>query len=106
MKKTRYLTATVKKGNRLEINLPELEEGQDVEIILIVPNNQSLVDDNVDDNSYLCESTNLKQNIMKKSLLERRQLLEEQAEEMGKHYEQDQSWQEWVNVDLGEIHEY
>ena len=102
MKKTRYLTATVKKGNRLEINLPELQEGQNVEIILIVPDNQSLVDNN----SYLSESTNLKQNIMKKSLLERRQLLAEQAEEMQKHYEQDQSWQEWVNVDIGEIHKY
>ena len=45
MKQTHYLRTTVQKGNRIDISLPSLPEGQTIEIILIVPEtltNQSI----------------------------------------------------------------
>jgi hypothetical protein len=36
MKQTHYLTTIVQKGNRLDITLPSLPEGQTIEVILIV----------------------------------------------------------------------
>ncbi len=102
MKKTHYLTTTIKKGNRLDVHLPDLPEGQNVEIIIIVPENQTINHRNNESS----ELSNSEQNIMSKSLAERRQLMAQQASVMLEHYEQDRSWQEWVNLDLGEIYEY
>lgn len=101
MKKTHYLTTKIKKGNRLDLHLPELPEGQNVEII-IVPENQTINDNK----NNLTESDNSKENINKKSLAYRRQLMAQQAEAMEEHYQQDKSWQEWVNLDLGQLYEY
>ncbi len=42
---------------------------------------------------------------MKLPLEERRQILAEQAKVMAQHYEQDPAWREWVNFDVGEIHD-
>jgi hypothetical protein len=102
MKTTHYLTATVQKGNRLEINLPELSEGQNVEVILIVPNNKFINNSEQD----FTESANHQDNIMNKSLTERRKLMAKQAEGMQQHYEEDKSWQEWEKIDIGEIYDY
>jgi len=102
MKTTHYLTATVQQDHRLEINLPELSEGQNVEVILIV-NDNNFVDES---NKNLSKSTNNINNIMKKSLAERRQMMLEQAKVLKEHYEQDKSWQEWENIDLGSIYDY
>lgn len=102
MKKTHYLTTKIQKGNRLDLHLPELAEGQNVEIIIIVSENQTI---NGSENN-LRESKNSEQNIISKSLAERRQLMAQQAEAMQKHYEEDQSWREWVNLDLGALYEY
>lgn len=104
MKNTYYLTTTVQKGNRLDISFPELAEGQTVEVILIVSENQTQID--CESENISSEAPNIKENIMKKSLTKRRQMLAKQAEEMKEHYEQDKSWQEWVNIDLGKIYEY
>lgn len=102
MKKTHYLTTKIQKGNRLDLHIPELPEGQNVEIIIIVPENQTINDSE----KNLTSLSNSESNIMKKSLVERRQLMEQQAEAMQKYYEEDQSWREWVDLDLGEIYEY
>lgn len=105
MKKTHYLTTKIQKGNRLDLHIPELPEGQNVEIIIIVPENHPNQTINDSENN-LRQLTNSESNIIKKSLAERRQLMTQQAEAMEKYYEEDQSWQEWVNLDLGEIYEY
>lgn len=91
MKKTHYLTTTIQKGHRLDLHIPELEEGQNVEIIIIVPENETINDN----------ENNARKN---KTLATRRKLMEKQAEAMKKYYEEDQSWREWVNLDLGEIY--
>lgn len=67
-----------------------------------MPENQTINDSE----KNLTSLSNSESNIMKKSLVERRQLMEQQAEAMQKYYEEDQSWREWVNLDLGEIYEY
>ncbi len=55
---------------------------------------------------FLQERSIDRRSFMKRPLAERRQILAEQAEAMVQHYEQDTTWQEWVNFDLGEIHDY
>ncbi len=102
MKTTHYLTTKIQKGNRLDLYLPELAEGQNVEVIIIVSENQTI--NNSENN--LAQSKNSEPNMISKSLAERRQLMAQQAEAMQKYYEEDQSWREWVNLDLGEIYEY
>ncbi|MBL1210851.1 hypothetical protein [Geminocystis sp. GBBB08] len=102
MKKTHYLTTKIQKGNRLDLHIPELPEGQNVEIIIIVPENQTINDRE----NNLTQLSNSESNIIKKSLAQRRQLMEQQAEAMEKYYEEDQSWRDWVNLDLEEIYEY
>ncbi len=81
MKITHYLTATIQKGNRLEINLPALPEGENVEVILIVPENKTINDSNNDSS----ESTNSQYDVIKTSLAEHRQMLAEQAEAIQGH---------------------
>ncbi len=103
MKQTHYLTGKIQKDHRLEIILPELAEGQTVEIIVIMPQNKTQVNTG---NFSSYKSVNIRQNIMKKSLSDRRQILAEQAEKMQEHYEQEKSWQEWNNIDLDQIYHY
>ncbi len=104
MKRTHYLTKSVQKGNKLEISLPELAEGQIVEVILILPENQEEPINNV--NVCSTESSHINYNIMKLSVADRRKILAEQAEAMKDHYDKDKSWQEWINLDLDEFYEY
>jgi hypothetical protein len=86
MKQTRYITTTVKAGNRLEIDLPNLPIGQTVEVILIIPDTPQSKPQNIDRQSFL-----------KLPLAERRRILEQQAEVALPYYQQDQEWQEWVS---------
>jgi hypothetical protein len=97
MKQTRYITTTIQAGNRLEIdlpNLPNLAIGETVEVILIVPDSPPSHPTSIDRKSFL----NL-------PIAERRRILEEQAEAALPHYQEDGEWQEWVNLDLAEIHD-
>ncbi len=73
MKQTHYLTTKVQKGHRVELTLPDLIEGEIVEVILIVPEQKTSL------NNRYSDSLTRKQNIMKKTIQERRNLLEEQA---------------------------
>lgn len=90
MKSTHYLTVTVQKSNRLEIHLPQLTEGEDVEVIVILPDGENMTENN-----------EIFADMRKKSIKQRRQIMLEQAHKMQKYYEEDNSWQEWENIDLG-----
>ncbi|ACK72663.1 conserved hypothetical protein [Gloeothece citriformis PCC 7424] len=83
MKSTLYLTAKVLPGNRIEIQAPNLAEGQTVEVVILVP----------EDSSYSVEDKELsltqRQEFLKLPMAERRRILESQAEAMVSHYQQD-----------------
>jgi hypothetical protein len=91
MKRTRYIT--VKVGNHLEIDLPNLPIRQTVEVILIIPDTPQSTPQNIDRQSFL-----------KLPLAERRRILEQQAEVALPYYQQDKEWQEWVNLDIAETY--
>ena len=93
MKQTHYLTTTVQKGNRLDIILPSLKEGQTIEVILIVP--ETLPNKSID-----------RQAFQQLPLEERRRILTQQAEAMKEYYQTDQECQDWLNFDSGEIYDY
>jgi hypothetical protein len=94
MKRTHYITTTIQAGNRLEIDLPNLLIGQIVEVILIIPDTPQSESQNIDRQSFL-----------KLPLAERRRILEQQAEAALPYYQQDQDWQEWVNLDMTEAYD-
>ncbi|MUG92569.1 hypothetical protein F7734_08890 [Scytonema sp. UIC 10036] len=89
MKQTHYLTTTVQKGNRLEITLPSLPEGQTIEVILIVPS-QSMD----------------RQAFRQLPIEECRRILTEQAEAMIDYYQEDKECIDWLNFENGEIYDY
>jgi hypothetical protein len=89
MKQTRYLTATVQSGNRLEIDLPDLPIGQTVEIILIVAKSEPAAEPT---------QTLDRETFLKLPLEERRRILEQQAEASLAHYQQDSEWREWAKL--------
>jgi hypothetical protein len=89
MKQTHYITTTVQAGNRLEIELPNLPIRQTVEVILIVPDAQTPISQGIDRRSFL-----------KLPMSERRSILEQQSEAALPHYQQDQEWREWAEIDL------
>lgn len=92
MKQSCYFTTTIQAGNRLEIDLPNFPIGQTVEVIIITetPN----VDPQPIDRSAF----------LKLPIADRRRILEQQAEAALPHYQQDTEWQEWLNLDISEIH--
>lgn len=93
MKQTSYLTTTIKAGNRLEIDLPNVPIGQTVEVIIITETETPTDPQSIDRSAFL-----------KLPIADRRRILEQQAESALPHYQQDTEWQEWVNLDVGEIH--
>ena len=93
MKQTHYLTTTVQKGNRLDITLPSLTEGQTIEVIVIVPETVS------------SHSIN-RQAFLQLPKEERRRILTQQAEAMKDYYQENEEWKDWLSFDNGEIHEY
>ena len=93
MKQTHYLTTTVQKGNRLDITLPSLPEGQTIEVILIVP--ETVPSQSID-----------RQAFRELPIEERRRILSQQAEAMQDYYQEDKEWKDWLNFDNGEIYDY
>ena len=100
MKQTCYLTTTIQAGNRLEIDLPNFPIGQTVEVIIITEA------PNLDPQSIVGEASPLvnRSAFLKLPIADRRRILEQQAEAALPHYQQDTEWQEWVNLDMAEIH--
>ncbi len=94
MKQTRYITTTIKAGNRLEIDLPNVPIGQTIEIILIIPDLSESKPQAIDRRSFL-----------KLSIEERRRILAQQAEIALPHYQENKAeWEEWINLDIAETY--
>lgn len=93
MKQTHYLTTTVQKGNRLDITLPCLPEGQTIEVILILP--ETVPSQSID-----------RQAFRQLPREERHRILTQQAEAMKDYYQQDKEGQDWLNFDNSEIYDY
>jgi hypothetical protein len=93
MKQTYYLTTTVQKGNRLDITLPSLLEGQTIEVILIVP--ETVPSQSID-----------RQAFRQLPIEQRRRILTQQAEAMKDYYQEDKESKDWLNFDNGEIYDY
>ncbi|MBR8827240.1 MAG: hypothetical protein DSM107014_04935 [Gomphosphaeria aponina SAG 52.96 = DSM 107014] len=71
----------------MEIQNPTLSVGETVEIVILVPEEQSI---------SLAERLAF----LKLPITERRRILATQAEEMSAHYEQDSQWQELMAGDI------
>jgi wobble nucleotide-excising tRNase len=70
--------------------LPHLPVGQTVEVILMVPESESID----------------RQTFLQLSIEERRRILSKQVEAMKEYYQEDPDWQDWVNFDNGETDDY
>ncbi|MDD1414822.1 hypothetical protein MEN41_09280 [Dolichospermum sp. ST_con] len=96
MKSPLYITATVLPGNKIEIQTPNLSVGQNVEIVVLVP--EVSVADSPDKKQNI--SLKQRQDFLKLSITERRSILESQAETMLTHYQQNSEWQELMTGDI------
>jgi len=89
MKSSLYLTTTVLPGNKIEIQTPDLNVGQSVEIVVLIPNSSQ-------------SELTLEERIifLKLPLSERQKILEEQAESMVDHNEENSEWKELLTNDI------
>jgi hypothetical protein len=89
MKSSLYLTTTVLPGNKIEIQTPDLNVGQSVEIVVLIPEHSQSELSLEDRITFL----NL-------PLFERQKILKEQAESMVNHYQQNSEWKELLTNDI------
>jgi hypothetical protein len=89
MKSSLYLTTTVLPGNKIEIQTPDLNVGQSVEIVVLIP-----------ESSQSEPSLEDRINFLKLPLFERQKILKEQAESMVNHYQENSEWQELLTNDI------
>lgn len=96
VKSTLYTTAKVLPGNKLEIQAPSLSVGQTVEVIILVQ------EVNLPYLPIEEQALSLEQRLafLKLPLIERRRILERQAETMLDRYQQDSEWQELMSGDI------
>ena len=89
MKSSLYLTTTVLTGNKIEIQTPDLNVGQSVEIVVLIPENSQ-------------SELSLEDRItsLKLPLSERQKILKEQAESMVDHYQENSEWKELLTNDI------
>jgi hypothetical protein len=94
MKSTLYITATVLEGNKIEIQTPNLTIGQSVEVIVLVSETNY--------SSEQEQNLTLEQRyaFLKLPISERRRILQDQAESMVTHYEQNSEWKELMSGDI------
>ncbi len=97
MKSTLYLTAKVLPGNKIEIQTPNLIEGQTVEVVIINSEPKNVASD-VSENESL--SLEQRRAFLKLPLAERRLILETQAEKRLSHYQENSEWQELMTGDI------
>lgn len=95
-KSTLYTTAKILPGHKLEIQTPDLLVGQTVEVIILVPEMAS------DSSATEEQSLSLEQRLafLKLPMAERKRMLENQAEAMFEHYQQDSEWRELMSGDI------
>ena len=96
MKSPLYITATVLPGNKIEIQTPNLSVGQNVEIVVLVPEVSVTYSPDKEQNLSLKQH----QDFLKLPIAERRSILESQAETMLTHYQQNSEWQELMTGDI------
>lgn len=89
-----------------QVHLPEITEEKLHDLaILQGKTTDEIVKDAIDfylDSFHEFKSKSIdRRAFLKLPMTERRRILAEQAEAMVEHYQQDTSWQEWVNLDLG-----
>jgi hypothetical protein len=89
MKSSLYLTTTVLPGNKIEIQTPDLNVGQSVEIVVLIP-----------DSSQPELSLEDRITFLKSPLFERQKILKEQAESMVDHYQENSEWKELLTNDI------
>ena len=89
MKSSLYLTTTVLPGNKIEIQTPDLNVGQFVEIVVLIP-----------DSSQSELSLEDRITLLKLPLFERQKILKEQAESMVNHYQENSEWKELLTNDI------
>lgn len=95
MKSTFYKTTKVLPGNRIEIQTPELLVGQTVEIVILI--SEATSSDAAEEQIITLKQ---RQNFLKLPLSERRRILENQAEMMQAHYQENSEWQELIAGDI------
>jgi hypothetical protein len=89
MKSSLYLTTTVLPGNKIEIQTPDLNVGQSVEIVVLIP-----------EHSQPELSLEDRITFLKLPLFERQKILKEQAESMINHYQENSEWKELLTNDI------
>lgn len=96
MKSSLYITTTVLPGHKIEIDVPSIAIGQSVEVLVLTPETSA------NDSSEQEENLSLEQRIafLKLPISERRRILQEQADTMITHYQQNSEWQELMSGDI------
>ncbi|UXE64480.1 MAG: hypothetical protein KA717_19640 [Woronichinia naegeliana WA131] len=89
MKSSLYLTTTALPGNKIEIQNPDLNVGQSVEIVVLIPESSQ---------SELSLEDRI--TFLKLPLFERQKILKEQAESMVNHYQENSEWKELLSNDI------
>lgn len=95
MKSSLYLTAKVAQGNKIEIQNPNLMEGETVEIVIIISQPDKLSFHNNQSTSF-----EERQAFIKLPVSERRKILAVQAEKMASYYQGNTEWQELMAGDI------
>jgi hypothetical protein len=92
------LTAKVLPGNKIELQAPDLLEGQTVEVIIILPEAQNSISSAkpADDNDSL--SLEKRKAFLKLPLAERRRIMEAQADTMLSHYQENSEWRSLLST--------
>jgi hypothetical protein len=105
VKSTLYITAKVLPGNKLEIQSPSLSVGQTVEVIVLA---QEISAQEISQ-SYLSTDLPIEEQalspeqriaFLKLPIVDRRRILERQAETALNHYQQNTEWQELMSGDI------
>lgn len=99
MKSTLYVTAKVLPGNKIEVQTPNLIEGQTVEVVIITSKPKNLASDESETEFSLEQH----RAFLKLPLAKRRLILETQAEKILSHYQENSEWQELM---IGDIIDY
>lgn len=98
MKSSLYLKTQVLPGNKIELQVPNLKVGQTIEVVILLPEVTSY--SSIEEKTPSLEE---RRAFLKLPRAERRRILENQAEKLLEHYQQDSEWQELM---LGDIIDY
>jgi len=98
VKSSLYLKTQVLPGNKIELQVPNLKVGQTIEVVILLP--EVTCYSSIEEKTPSLEERRAFLNL---PIAERRRILENQAEKLLEHYQQDSEWQELM---LGDIIDY